>query len=89
MRMENSHQSELVSQLLYGECFKIKTEKKEWLQIITLSDNYSGWIDQKQIKFIPKADAELITFKENSYSEKNIDYIENSEKKLSSLSNWK
>ena len=85
MRMENSHQSELVSQLLYGECFKIKTEKKEWLQIITLSDNYSGWIDQKQIRFIPKTDAELITFKENSYSEKLIDYIENSEKKLSSL----
>ncbi|MEL0074447.1 MAG: SH3 domain-containing protein, partial [Flavobacteriaceae bacterium] len=44
MRKEPSHQSELVSQLLYGDCFKIISSKKEWFQISALTDQYTGWI---------------------------------------------
>ncbi len=54
MRNESSHQSELVSQLLYGDCFKINSKIKEWLEIVSLADQYTGWIDHKQIQIIPK-----------------------------------
>lgn len=37
----------MVSQLLFGECYTIIDEKDDWLQIITLYDNYTGWIDRK------------------------------------------
>tara|TARA_B100000989_G_scaffold197838_1_gene149407 strand:- start:3104 stop:3304 length:201 start_codon:yes stop_codon:yes gene_type:complete len=51
---ENRHQSELVSQLLYGECFKIISSKKNWIQILTIQDEYSGWVEKKEFKNIPQ-----------------------------------
>jgi len=47
MRKEPSDQSEMVSQLLFGECYQIIEEKENWLQILTLFDSYTGWIDRK------------------------------------------
>ena len=63
MRKEHSHQSEMVSQLLYGDCFKIISTKKEWVQISALEDEYTGWIDQKQFKSIAQKDAVDLTKK--------------------------
>ena len=85
MRNENSHKSELISQLLYGDCFKVISKKNEWLQIATITDDYSGWIDYKQTQLITKSEAEDISFTINSYSSSLVDYIETSEKKLISL----
>ncbi len=85
MRKESSHQSELISQLLYGDCFKVISKKKEWLQITTLADQYSGWIDCKQSRLITKEKAEEISFTKNSYSSSLVDYIKTSENKLTSL----
>jgi hypothetical protein len=48
MRKENKHQSEMVSQLLYGDCFKVIEQRKDWLKIKTIADHYTGWIDAKQ-----------------------------------------
>ena len=39
-----SSNSEVVSQILYGEKFKILSKKKEWLKIKTSYDNYTGYI---------------------------------------------
>ncbi len=36
--------SEVVSQILYGEKFKVLSKKKNWLQIKTYYDNYIGYI---------------------------------------------
>ncbi|MFL2597891.1 MAG: NlpC/P60 family protein [Flavobacteriaceae bacterium] len=85
MRNENSHKSELISQLLYGDCFKVISKKNEWLQITTITDDYSGWIDYKQTQLITKSEAEDISFTINSYSSSLVDYIETSENKLISL----
>ena len=85
MRSEGSHQSELISQLLYGDCFKVISKKNEWLQIATITDDYSGWIDYKQTQLITKSEAEDISFTINSYSSSLVDYIETSENKLISL----
>ena len=85
MRSDNFHESELVSQLLYGDCFKILSSKNEWLQIKTLNDSYVGWINNKQINEISKINAEKITFDDKIFSTRLIDYIETDENKLSSI----
>ena len=85
MRKESSHKTELVSQLLYGDCFKITLIKKEWYQITTLKDNYTGWVDSKQVKSISKEEAENITFNQNAYTTQLVEYIETSDNRLFSL----
>jgi gamma-D-glutamyl-L-lysine dipeptidyl-peptidase len=47
MRKEPAEQSEMVSQLLFGECYGISEENKQWLRISGRHDRYSGWIDIK------------------------------------------
>ena len=85
MRRENSHECELVSQLLYGDCFIILSEKNEWLQIKSLDDSYIGWVNNNQVKEISKINAEKITFDDKIFSTRLIDYIETDENKLSSI----
>ena len=41
--------SELASQILYGEKFKILSKKKDWFKIKNQYDNYIGFI--RNIKF--------------------------------------
>lgn len=48
IRKDPSHESELVSELLYGETYDIVDENDEWLQIKTICDDYEGWIRKLQ-----------------------------------------
>ena len=42
--------SEISTQILYGEKFKILNEKKGWLKIKTYFDNYIGYIKKQKFK---------------------------------------
>ena len=42
-----SLKSEIISQILYGEKFKILSKNKEWIKIKTMFDNYIGFIKNK------------------------------------------
>ena len=75
MRKENNHRSEMVSQLLYGDCFKIIGTKKEWLQITTLVDCYTGWIDNKQSHAIEESFAKKVGVETPSYATQLIDCL--------------
>ena len=48
MRKEASHTSELVSELLFNDIYKIIDENDEWLQIQCMYDSYEGWIRKLQ-----------------------------------------
>ncbi len=48
LRSEPSDPSEMVSQVLYGEHFKILEKRKKWSRIRLAFDTYEGWIDNKQ-----------------------------------------
>ncbi|MFK7750027.1 MAG: NlpC/P60 family protein [Kordia sp.] len=48
LRAEPSDMSELVSQVLYGEHFKVLEQRKKWSKIRIAFDKYEGWIDNKQ-----------------------------------------
>ena len=47
-----SKKSEVTSQIIYGEKFKILTKNKNWIKIKTLFDNYKGFI--KNLNYIDK-----------------------------------
>ncbi|MGB3591395.1 MAG: C40 family peptidase, partial [Nonlabens sp.] len=52
LRVEASHRSEMVSQVLYGESFEIINISKEWAKVKLDHDGYSGFISNTQ--FDPK-----------------------------------
>ena len=54
VRFEPSDKSEMVTQLLYGDHFKITEHRKSWSKIRIKYDSYEGWIDNKQIRAIDK-----------------------------------
>ena len=45
-----SASSEIISQILYGEKFKILSKNKGWIKIKTIFDNYIGFIKNKNYK---------------------------------------
>ena len=47
-----SKKSEVTSQIIYGEKFKILSKNKNWIKIKTLFDNYKGFI--KNSKYVEK-----------------------------------
>ena len=48
VRAEANDASEMVTQLLYGDHFKIIETKSKWVKIQVAYDEYEGWIDIKQ-----------------------------------------
>ncbi len=52
LRFEPSDRSELVSQILFGEHFKVLEIRKNWSKIRIAFDNYEGWLDNKQYEEI-------------------------------------
>ena len=52
LRVEAADSSELVTQVLYGELFKILESRKKWSRIRLAFDGYQGWVDNKQFAFI-------------------------------------
>lgn len=48
MRREMSHESELVSELLFNDIYEVIEEKEEWIKIRCLYDLYEGWVRKLQ-----------------------------------------
>ena len=61
VRAEASDRSEQISQLLFGEHFKIIETTTKWVQVELAFDKYIGWIDRKQddYQFLNEAPAVL------------------------------
>ncbi len=54
MRAEASDASEMINQVLFGECFEILEQKPKWSFIQLQHDRYEGWVDNKQLIPISK-----------------------------------
>ncbi len=48
LRLDPNDTSEMTSQVLYGEIFKVLEIRKKWSKIRLAFDTYEGWIDNKQ-----------------------------------------
>lgn len=73
LRAEASDRSEMVSQVLFGDAFKILKKTEKWSFICLLNDKYEGWIDNKQFTELSEYQYHLI---ENSTKAFNTDLIE-------------
>ncbi len=56
LRGEPSSKSEMVSQLLFGEKYKVLHVQPNWLKIETIDDNYIGWINDTQDHLITESE---------------------------------
>lgn len=75
LRIEPSDRSEVVSQVLFGEHFKIIEFGKVWSKIKLHFDLYEGWVDTKQFEIISAASYGILSEKELTLNADLIEYI--------------
>ena len=72
LRSEDSHASEMVSQLLFNEVYEVLEVKPEWIHVKTDLDQYEGWIQSKQHHALSEEDYNLLRNKRKYYTNKPI-----------------
>ena len=82
LRLEPTDKSELVSQALYGEFFKVLEQRKSWSRIRLHFDKYEGWIDSKQFKEIAKNDYDGLKNEPLKLSSDLVEFIQNENEQL-------
>lgn len=75
LRSEPSNQVELISQVLFGEHFKVLEIRKEWSKIRLAFDKYEGWIDNKQFTLIDESEYKNLEKTYPVLSSNLVDYI--------------
>ena len=85
MRAEPSDKSELVSQVLYGEHFKILEARKSWSKIRLAYDHYEGWIDNKQYVEISEEDYRFLEKKIQNLSANIVEFVQDEDDKLHTI----
>ena len=77
LRLVADHSAEMVSQLLYGEHFKILENRKLWSRIRLAFDGCEGWVKNLQITIIEKKDYDDIEMCKNiNYSADLVSFVE-------------
>ena len=66
-----SVKSEIISQILYGEKFKILSKNKKWLKIKTIFDNYIGFIRNKNYTNIFEPTHKVFNLKASTINKSN------------------
>ncbi|WP_194766464.1 C40 family peptidase [Tamlana sp. I1] len=82
LRDEPADTSELVSQVLYGEIFKIVEQRKKWIKIRLAFDKYEGWIDNKQYLEISEDNYKSLNNETIKLSTDLVEFIEDTNKQL-------
>ena len=75
LRIAPKDQSEMVSQVLFGQHFKVLEIKENWVRIILYSDNYQGWICSKQYLEIDKIDYDELSLSSPKFSMDKSSYL--------------
>ncbi len=78
VRLEPKDSSEQVTQLLYGEHFKIIEKTLKWIKIEIAYDKYIGYIDSKQYTEISEEDYLWLNENTNIYNSDLVEYVSTS-----------
>ncbi len=57
VRSEPSHTSTMVTQILFGEHFRITEQHHDWLRVKLAYDHYEGWVDTIQLTPVSEAES--------------------------------
>jgi len=82
LRLEPTDRSELVSQLLYGDFFKVLEQRKAWSKIRLNFDDYEGWIDNKQFVEISKDDFNALKSEPLKLSTDLVEFVHNEKEQI-------
>ena len=85
IRKEPSDQSEMVSQLLFGEVFEVLIEDSNWIKIHMDYDFYEGWVSKDQISPLEPDRFKRISEGEKSFSNEMVTYINDQKDQLQIL----
>ncbi len=75
LRFEPNDKSEMVSQVLFGEHFKVLEKRSKWSKVRIAFDKYEGWIDNKQYLEISENEYSTIKNHKNHLAGELIDFI--------------
>ncbi|GMN11872.1 C40 family peptidase [Croceitalea sp. MTPC9] len=75
VRVSPDDTSEMLTQLLYGDLFKVKDTRKYWVRIEIIFDGQEGWISKKQFQLITETDFKELNIEKNQ--ELSTDFISN------------
>lgn len=85
LRAEASDSSELVSQILYGEIFKVLEKRSKWSRIRLAFDSYEGWVDNKQFAALLEEQYNDLQKEKLHMSSDLVEFITTSENQLLSI----
>jgi len=85
LRASADHRSEMVSQLLFGEVYKVTQANKHWLKITATDDGCEGWITVEQHVELPKE--RYTEFKKSPLclSDELVDVLEDQQQQLTTV----
>lgn len=76
MRESADHHSTMVSQLLYGDIFKLKEKRKHWSRIRSTFDSFEGWVANNQIRMLTEQESDLaVEIEEHFYNNDLVSFI--------------
>lgn len=85
LRAEASDASEMVTQVLYGEHFKILENRKNWCRVRLAFDGYEGWLDKKQYFNITEDEYSNFEKQESQLSADLIDILTTQDNQMLSI----
>lgn len=85
LRYEPNNKSEMVSQVLFGEVFKVLEQRTHWSRIRLAFDSYEGWIDNNQYIEITEEEYSTITNSTKYLSGELIDFVSDTEQNLTPI----
>ncbi len=75
IRLEPTDTSEMVTQALYGDFFKVLEQRKKWSRIRFAYDKYEGWIDNKQYLEIEEEQYQILSQSDINLSKDLIQFV--------------
>ncbi|CAM4029450.1 C40 family peptidase [Gillisia hiemivivida] len=85
VRIQPADASEMVTQLLYGEYFKVLEERGKWSRIRIAFDSYEGWIDNRQFIKVEESIYFDLSSEERRYSADLIEFLTDESEGLTTI----
>ncbi len=76
LRHSPDETSEMTSQILFGEHFKVMESRKYWSKIRVLADKCEGWIPNNQLQFITQEEFDTLEEKDPVFASDLIGFAE-------------
>lgn len=76
VRKGPSDESEMVTQLMFGDLLIVQNSRQNWLNIRIVYDNYIGWIDEKQIYYLEEEEFNRLNSAQIQYSKDLVEIIQ-------------